>query len=132
MKLVRYGPPGQEKPGLIDAAGQLRDLNRLIGDIGPDQFGDAALGALRQHDASALPAVVGSPRLGSPLTGVRKFIAIGLNFADHAAESNLPIRAEPGVGMGMKPPVYLKAGDEMTLGIDGLGKQRQVVVAFQR
>ena len=282
MKLVRYGPPGQEKPGLIDAGGQLRDLGSLIGDIGPDQLGDAALDALRRHDASALPAVEGSPRLGSPLTGVRKFIAIGLNYADHAAESNLPIPAEPivfmkatsciqgpddavmlpqgsvktdwevelgvvigtraryvtedealdhvagyctindvserefqierggtwdkgkgcdtfgpigpwlvtrdevpdpqslgmwldvngrrmqtgstqtmifsvaqivsyvsrfmtlepgdvlttgtppGVGMGMKPPVYLKAGDQIALGIDGLGAQRQVVVAFQR
>ena len=99
MKLVRYGLPGQEKPGLIDAAGQLRDLSGLVGDIGPEQLGDAALEALRQHDTSALPAVEGSPRLGSPLTGVRKFIAIGLNFADHAAESNLPIPAEPIVFM---------------------------------
>ncbi|MBG6077555.1 fumarylacetoacetate hydrolase family protein [Polaromonas sp. CG_9.11] len=282
MKLVRYGHPGQEKPGLIDAAGQLRDLSGLVSDIGPDQLGDAALESLRQHDASALPAVEGAPRLGSPLTGTRKFIAIGLNYADHAAESGLPIPAEPivfmkatsciqgpadavmlprdsvktdwevelgvvigtraryvdedealnhvagyctindiserefqierggtwdkgkgcdtfgplgpwlvtrdevsdpqnlgmwldvngrrmqtgstrtmifsvakivsyvsqfmtlepgdvlttgtppGVGMGMKPPVYLKAGDEMALGIEGLGEQRQVVVAFQR
>ena len=282
MKLVRHGLPGQEKPGLIDAAGQLRDLSSVVGDIGPGQLGDAALDALRRHDASRLPAVEGSPRLGSPLTGIRKFIAIGLNYADHAAESNLPIPAEPivfmkatsciqgpddavmlprdsvktdwevelgvvigtraryvtedealghvagyctindvserefqierggtwdkgkgcdtfgpigpwlvtrdeiadpqnlgmwldvngrrmqtgstrtmifsvaqivsyvsrfmtlepgdvittgtppGVGMGMKPPVYLKAGDEMALGIDGLGEQRQVVVAFQR
>ena len=282
MKLVRYGPPGQEEPGLIDSAGQLRDLSRVVGDIGPDQLGDAALEALRQLATADLPAVEGSPRLGSPLTGVRKFIAIGLNFADHAAESNLPIPAEPivfmkatsciqgpddavmlprdsvktdwevelgvvigtraryvtedealdhvagyctindvserefqierggtwdkgkgcdtfgplgpwlvtrdevpdpqnlgmwldvngrrmqtgstrtmifsvakivsyvsqfmtlepgdvittgtppGVGMGMKPPVYLKAGDQIALGIDGLGEQRQVVVAFQR
>ena len=282
MKLVRYGRPGQEKPGLIDASGQLRDLSSLVSDIGPDQLGDAALESLRQHDASTLPAVEGSPRLGSPLTGIRKFIAIGLNYADHAAESGLPIPAEPvvfmkatsciqgpndavmlprgsvktdwevelgvvigtraryvseaealghvagyctvndisereyqierggtwdkgkgcdtfgplgpwlvtrdeitdpqnlnmwldvngqrmqtgstqtmvfsvakivsyvsefmtlepgdvittgtppGVGLGMKPPVYLKAGDTMALGIEGLGEQRQVVVAFQR
>ena len=282
MKLVRYGKPGQEKPGLIDSAGQLRDLSSLVSDIGPDQLGDAALELLRQHDASTLPAVDGSPRLGSPLTGVRKFIAIGLNYADHAAESGLPIPAEPilfmkatsciqgpndavmlprdsvktdwevelgvvigtraryvseaealnhvagyctindiserefqierggtwdkgkgcdtfgplgpwlvtrdevadpqnlnmwldvngrrmqtgstrtmifsvakivsyvsqfmtlepgdvlttgtppGVAMGMKPPVYLKAGDEMALGVEGLGEQRQVVVAFKR
>ena len=99
MKLVRYGPPGQEKPGLIDTAGQLRDLSSLVSDIDPGQLGNAALDALRQHDASALPAVVGSPRLGSPLSGVRKFIAIGLNYADHAAESNLPIPAEPIVFM---------------------------------
>ena len=282
MKLVRYGHPGHEKPGLIDSAGQLRDLSGIISDIGPDQLGDAALEALRQHDASALPAVDGSPRLGCPLTGVRKFIAIGLNYADHAAESGLPIPAEPivfmkatsciqgpddsvmlprdsvktdwevelgvvigtraryvdeaealnhvagyctindiserefqierggtwdkgkgcdtfgpigpwlvtrdevadpqnlsmwldvngrrmqtgstrtmifsvakivsyvsqfmtlepgdvlttgtppGVAMGMKPPVYLKAGDDMALGIEGLGEQRQMVIAFQR
>ena len=282
MKLVRYGHPGQEKPGLIDAAGQLRDLSGIVSDIGPDQLGDAALDTLRQHDFASLPAVEGAPRLGSPLTGTRKFIAIGLNYADHAAESGLPIPAEPvvfmkatsciqgpddpvmlprnsvktdwevelgvvigtraryvgegealnhvagyctindisereyqierggtwdkgkgcdtfgplgpwlvtrdevsdpqnlgmwldvngrrmqtgstqtmifsvakivsyvsefmtlepgdvittgtppGVGLGMKPPVYLKAGDEMALGIDGLGEQRQVVVAFQR
>ncbi len=282
MKLVRYGHPGQEKPGLIDLAGQLRDLSGIVSDIGPDQLGDAALDTLRQHDFASLPAVEGAPRLGSPLTGTRKFIAIGLNYADHAAESGLPIPAEPvvfmkatsciqgpndpvmlpwgsvktdwevelgvvigtraryvgadealnhvagyctindisereyqierggtwdkgkgcdtfgplgpwlvtrdevsdpqnlgmwldvngrrmqtgstqtmifsvakivsyvsefmtlepgdvittgtppGVGLGMKPPVYLKAGDEMALGIDGLGEQRQVVVAFQR
>jgi len=282
MKLVRYGHPGQEKPGLIDAAGQLRDLSGIVSDIGPDQLGDAALDTLRQHDFASLPAVEGAPRLGSPLTGTRKFIAIGLNYADHAAESGLPIPAEPvvfmkatsciqgpndpvmlprgsvktdwevelgvvigtraryvgegealnhvagyctindisereyqierggtwdkgkgcdtfgplgpwlvtrdevsdpqnlgmwldvngrrmqtgstqtmifsvakivsyvsefmtlepgdvittgtppGVGLGMRPPVYLKAGDEMALGIDGLGEQRQVVVAFQR
>ena len=99
MKLVRYGRPGQEKPGLIDASGQLRDLSSLVSDIGPDQLGDAALQALRQHDASTLPAVEGAPRLGSPLTGTRKFIAIGLNYADHAAESGLPIPAEPVVFM---------------------------------
>lgn len=282
MKLVRYGHPGQEKPGLMDATGQLRDLSSLVSDIGPDQLRDAALEALRQHDTSTLPTVEGAPRLGSPLTGTRKFIAIGLNYADHAAESGLPIPAEPvvfmkatsciqgpndavmlprgsvktdwevelgvvigtraryvseaealshvagyctvndisereyqierggtwdkgkgcdtfgplgpwlvtrdditdpqnlnmwldvngqrmqtgstqtmvfsvakivsyvsefmtlepgdvittgtppGVGLGMKPPVYLKAGDTMTLGIEGLGEQRQTVVAFQR
>jgi 2-keto-4-pentenoate hydratase/2-oxohepta-3-ene-1,7-dioic acid hydratase in catechol pathway len=282
MKLVRYGNPGQEKPGLIDAEGQLRDLSGVVSDIGPDQLGDAALDTLRQLATADLPMVEGSPRLGSPLTGVRKFIAIGLNYADHAAESGLPIPAEPivfmkatsciqgpddpvmlprdsvktdwevelgvvigtraryvseaealshvagyctindvsereyqierggtwdkgkgcdtfgplcpwlvtrdevadpqqltmwldlngkrvqsgstqtmifsvarlvsyvsefmtlepgdvittgtppGVGMGMKPPVYLKAGDRMALGIAGLGEQRQVVVPFQR
>ena len=99
MKLVRYGHPGQEKPGLIDAEGQLRDLSGVVADIGPGQLGNAALDALRQQDASELPVVGGSPRLGSPLTGVRKFIAIGLNYADHAAESGLPIPAEPVVFM---------------------------------
>ena len=99
MKLVRYGQPGQEKPGLLDAQGQLRDLRGVVADIGPGQLGDDALARLRQLDASALPAVDGAPRLGSPLTGTRKFIAIGLNYADHAAESGLPIPAEPVVFM---------------------------------
>lgn len=282
MKLVRYGNPGKEKPGLIDAEGKLRDLSGVVGDIGPDQLGDAALAKLRKLKAANLPLVKGKPRLGSPVAGVGKFIAIGLNYADHAAESGLPIPKEPivfmkattciqgpndpvmlpknsvktdwevelgvvigtraryvsqkealdfvagyctindvsereyqierggtwdkgkgcdtfgplgpwlvtrddvpnpqklamwldlngkrvqtgstktmifsvakivsyvsqfmtlmpgdvittgtppGVGMGMKPPLYLKKGDEMTLGIEGLGEQRQQVVAFRR
>lgn len=282
MKLVRYGNPGKEKPGLIDAEGKLRDLSGIVGDIGPDQLGDAALAKLRKLKAANLPLVKGKPRLGSPVAGVGKFIAIGLNYADHAAESGLPIPKEPivfmkattciqgpndpvmlpknsvktdwevelgvvigtraryvsqkealnfvagyctindvsereyqierggtwdkgkgcdtfgplgpwlvtrddvpnpqklamwldlngkrvqtgstrtmifsvakivsyvsqfmtlmpgdvittgtppGVGMGMKPPLYLKKGDEMTLGIEGLGEQRQQVVAFRR
>ena len=129
MKLVRYGNPGQEKPGLIDAAGQLRDLSSVVGDIGPDQLGDAALETLRRLATADLPAVEGSPRLGSPLTGVRKFIAIGLNYADHAAESGLPIPAEPIVFMkatsciqGPNDPVMLprdsvKTDWEVELGV---------------
>ena len=99
MKLVRYGNPGQEKPGLIDAQGQLRDLSGVISDIGPGQLGDQALDILRLLSSSKLPLVEGAPRLGSPLAGTAKFIAIGLNYADHAAESNLPIPAEPVVFM---------------------------------
>ncbi|MEO6321355.1 MAG: fumarylacetoacetate hydrolase family protein, partial [Polaromonas sp.] len=121
MKLVRYGNPGQEKPGLIDSAGQLRDLSGIVSDIGPEQLGDAALDVLRQHDFASLPAVGGSPRLGSPLTGTRKFIAIGLNYADHAAESGLPIPAEPVVFMkatsciqGPDDPVMLPRGSVKT------------------
>ena len=99
MKLVRYGNPGQEKAGLIDAQGQLRDLSGVISDIGPGQLGDQALDILRLLSSSKLPLVEGAPRLGSPLAGTAKFIAIGLNYADHAAESNLPIPAEPVVFM---------------------------------
>lgn len=99
MKLVRYGNPGQEKPGLIDASGQLRDLSGIVTDLGPDQLSDAALAGLRQFGPADLPAVPGSPRLGSPFTGSRKFIAIGLNYADHAAEAGLPIPTEPIVFM---------------------------------
>ena len=129
MKLVRYGKPGQEKPGLIDAEGQLRDLSGVVSDIGPDQLGDAALETLRQLATADLPKVEGSPRLGSPLTGTRKFIAIGLNYADHAAESGLPIPAEPIVFMkatsciqGPNDPVMLprdsvKTDWEVELGV---------------
>jgi 2,4-didehydro-3-deoxy-L-rhamnonate hydrolase len=99
MKLVRYGQAGQEKPGLIDADGQLRSLVAVVPDIGPEQLSDAALGKLRKLRAEKLPLVKGSPRLGCPVQGTRKFIAIGLNYADHAAESGLPIPKEPIVFM---------------------------------
>ncbi len=99
MKLVRYGTPGKEKPGLIDAEGKLRDLSKHIKNIGPDQLGDAALARLRALNTDELPLVKGTPRYGSPVAGVPKFIAIGLNFADHAAESGLPIPPEPIVFM---------------------------------
>jgi 2,4-diketo-3-deoxy-L-fuconate hydrolase len=99
MKLVRYGNPGKEKPGLIDAEGKLRDLSGVVTDIGPGQLGDAALAKLRKLKAANLPLVKGKPRLGSPVAGVGKFIAIGLNYADHAAESGLPIPKEPIVFM---------------------------------
>ena len=95
MKLLRYGPPGQEKPGLIDEQGRLRDLSAVIGDLGPDQLSDAALDKLRQLAVTELPLVEGAPRLGSPATGIRKFIAIGLNYADHALETGAAIPTEP-------------------------------------
>ena len=121
MKLVRYGKPGKEKPGLIDAEGKLRDLSGVIKDIGPDQLGDAALARLRKLKTANLPLVNGSPRMGSPVSGVGKFIAIGLNFADHAAESGLPIPKEPIVFMkattciqGPNDPVMLPKGSKKT------------------
>ena len=99
MKLVRYGNPGKEKPGLIDADGKLRDLSAHIKDIGPAQLNEAALAKLRKIKTASLPLVKGSPRMGCPVTGTPKFIAIGLNYADHAAESGLPIPKEPIVFM---------------------------------
>ena len=99
MKLVRYGNPGKEKPGLIDAEGKLRDLSSVIKDIGPDQLGDAALAKLRKLKTDKLPLVKGSPRMGCPVTGVGKFVAIGLNYSDHAAEAGMPIPKEPIVFM---------------------------------
>ena len=95
MKLLRYGPKGHEKPGLLDADGRIRDLSGVVADLTPDQLWGAGLAALKAVDPKTLPLVEGQPRYGVPVNGVRKFIAIGLNFADHAAESNLPIPAEP-------------------------------------
>jgi 2-keto-4-pentenoate hydratase/2-oxohepta-3-ene-1,7-dioic acid hydratase in catechol pathway len=95
MKLVRYGKPGKEKPGLMDAAGKLRDLSGVVADIGPGQLSDAALAKLRKIKTDTLPLVRGKPRLGCPVTGTGKFVAIGLNYADHAAEAGLPIPKEP-------------------------------------
>ena len=95
MKLLRYGPPGQEKPALLDAEGRLRDLSAVVPDIGPAQLGDAALARLRRLKTDKLPLVRGTPRIGCPVAGIGKFIAIGLNYADHAAESGLPVPKEP-------------------------------------
>jgi 2-keto-4-pentenoate hydratase/2-oxohepta-3-ene-1,7-dioic acid hydratase in catechol pathway len=121
MKLVRYGETGKEKPGLIDVDGKLRSLSAVIKDINPEQLGDAALDKLRKINTAKLPLVKGSPRIGSPVNGVGKFIAIGLNYADHAAESGLPIPAEPIVFMkattciqGPNDPVMLPKGSKKT------------------
>jgi 2-keto-4-pentenoate hydratase/2-oxohepta-3-ene-1,7-dioic acid hydratase in catechol pathway len=95
MKLLRYGPAGREQPGLLDSQGQIRALAGRYTDIGPEQLAPATLQALAAIDPATLPLVPGSPRLGLPFAGTRKFIAIGLNYADHAAESNMPIPAEP-------------------------------------
>lgn len=95
MKLCRFGPAGREKPGLIDADGRIRDLSSEISDIDPTTLSSSRLAKLAALDPGSLPLVEGSPRYGVPVAGTRKFIAIGLNYADHAAESNLPIPSEP-------------------------------------
>jgi 2,4-diketo-3-deoxy-L-fuconate hydrolase len=99
MKLVRYGKPGKEKPGLMDADGRLRDLSGVVPDIGPLQLGQAGMARIRKANPARLPLVRGTPRLGCPVAGVGKFVAIGLNYADHAAESGVPIPKEPVVFM---------------------------------
>lgn len=95
MKLCRYGAVGAEKPGLIDATGAIRDLSGVIGDLTADSLSPDGLKKLAAIDPATLPLVEGDPRYGLPFTGTRQFIAIGLNYADHAAESNLPIPEEP-------------------------------------
>jgi 2,4-didehydro-3-deoxy-L-rhamnonate hydrolase len=95
MKLVRYGNPGKEKPGLIDAEGKLRDLSAVVKDFSGDQLGDATLAKLRKLKTDKLPLVRGTPRMGCPVANIGKYIAIGLNYRDHAAESGLPVPKEP-------------------------------------
>ncbi|CAG4898366.1 ureidoglycolate lyase [Paraburkholderia gardini] len=95
MKLLRYGPKGQEKPGLLDAQGKIRDLSKVVADIGGDVLTDAGLAKLRALDPASLPVVEGNPRIGPCVANIGKFVCIGLNYADHAAESNLPVPAEP-------------------------------------
>src|SRR3979411_1804255 len=95
MKLVRYGAIGQEKPGLIDKSGQLRDLSAQVKDLNGEAYSPASLTKLAGLDPAKLPAVDGKPRLGAPVTGISKFVAIGLNYIDHAKETGNPIPPEP-------------------------------------
>ncbi len=99
MKLLRYGPAGHEKPGLLDAGGVLRDLSAVVTDIAGDVLLPASLERLRALETNALPRVDGSPRIGPCVGRVGKFICIGLNYSDHAAESNMPVPKEPIVFM---------------------------------
>src|SRR6187397_3702913 len=95
MKLVRYGAKGAEKPGLIDKSGQLRDLSAHVKDLDGEAYAPASLAKLAALDTSKLPAVDGKQRFGAPVTGISKFVAIGLNYADHAKETGSPIPTEP-------------------------------------
>jgi len=95
MKLVRYGPKGREKPGLIDAQGKLRDLSAHCATIGWSELSPAGLKRLRQIDPATLPLVKGKPRLGVPFTGISKIIGVGLNYRLHALETGAAIPTEP-------------------------------------
>jgi len=95
MKLVRYGLKGREKPGLIDAAGTLRDLSGHVADIGWNELSAPGQKRLRALNPGTLPAVRGKPRLGVPFTGISKIVGIGLNYRAHALEAKMPIPAEP-------------------------------------
>jgi 2-keto-4-pentenoate hydratase/2-oxohepta-3-ene-1,7-dioic acid hydratase in catechol pathway len=128
MKLLRHGPKGREKPALLDAQGQVRDLSALLGDITPATLSPAALAALASIDPLTLP-LARAGALAVPWTGMGKFVAIGLNYADHAAESGMPIPKEPIVFMktpncavGCNHPVVLPQGSvkadwEVELGV---------------
>ena len=95
MKLVRYGKSGKERPGLIDGAGKLRDLSEVVADIDAATLGPRSLARLAKIKPNSLPAVRGAPRIGPCVAGVGHFVAVGLNYADHAAESGMPVPKEP-------------------------------------
>lgn len=95
MKLLRYGPIGMEKPGVLDANGQVRDLSLLVADFTPEWMSPAKLQALAAIDLSRMPVVPRGTRLGAPVAGIRQFVAIGLNYRKHAEESGLEIPKEP-------------------------------------
>jgi len=95
MKLVRYGAPGREKPGMLDAEGRVRDLSKIVPDIAGDVLSQKGLAKLRKLKAEKLPLVRGTPRIGPCVGKVGHFIAIGLNYSDHAAEAGMPIPKEP-------------------------------------
>ncbi|HAJ22701.1 MAG TPA: 2-hydroxyhepta-2,4-diene-1,7-dioate isomerase [Rhodospirillaceae bacterium] len=106
MKLVRYGQKGSEKPGLLDADGNLRDLSHEFSDFGADSMTAQALQAIKDLDIKDLPVVDGKPRLGVPLTGIGKLVCIGLNYSDHAKELGADIPSEP--------VVFMKATSSLT------------------
>ncbi|NPT53079.1 fumarylacetoacetate hydrolase family protein [Paraburkholderia elongata] len=99
MKLCRYGNVGQEKPGMIDALGRIRDLSGMVDDLSPADLSPSGLHRLREIHIDDLPLVSGEPRMGTPWNSVQKFIAIGLNYVDHAKEAGMPIPEEPVVFM---------------------------------
>ncbi|HEY3045908.1 MAG TPA: fumarylacetoacetate hydrolase family protein [Polaromonas sp.] len=129
MKLVRYGPVGQEKPGLIDEEGRLRDLSAHVTDIRGEALGVAALEKIAALDIGSLPRVSGSPRLGPCVGGVGKMICVGLNYSDHAKESGMAVPTEPVLFMKATsaivgphddveiPPGALKVDWEVELGV---------------
>jgi 2-keto-4-pentenoate hydratase/2-oxohepta-3-ene-1,7-dioic acid hydratase in catechol pathway len=99
MKLCRYGKPGYEKPGMIDSEGKLRDLSKIVDNIGPNELSPRGLKMLTRLKPETLPLVNGAQRFGVPYVGIGKFVAIGLNYSDHAKEAGLPLPAEPIVFM---------------------------------
>ncbi len=129
MKLICYGKSGYEKPGLIDAAGRIRDLSGAIADIDSRVISPSGLKKLRALKPESLPLVKGMPRFGVPYIGISKFVAVGLNYSDHAAEAGMPVPTEPVLFMkvttcitGPNDPVVLpqdaRKGDwEVELGV---------------
>jgi 2-keto-4-pentenoate hydratase/2-oxohepta-3-ene-1,7-dioic acid hydratase in catechol pathway len=114
MKLVRYGPAGREKPGIIDAEGRIRDLSKVVADIAGETLSPKGLAKIRKAPIGKLPLVKGEPRLGPCVGKVGNFIAIGLNFADHAAETGMALPKEPVIFSKMTTSICGANDDTMT------------------
>lgn len=116
LRLVRFGPAGEEKPGLVDAQDQIRDLSAYVDDITPGQLSDEALEAIADIPLSQLPVVQGDPRIGVPLTGIGKIVAIGFNYVNHAAEMAVDLPTEP--------LIFMKATSALTGPFDNVIQPR--------
>jgi 2,4-didehydro-3-deoxy-L-rhamnonate hydrolase len=129
MKLVRFGAPGAEKPGLCDTDGTIRDLSGHVKDITGDTLSASSLAALKKIDPKSLPAAPKGVRLGAPVGNVRNFIAIGLNYADHAAEAGQPIPAEP-IIFAKLPNCIVGANDDVMIPKGSTKLDWEVEIAF--
>jgi 2,4-diketo-3-deoxy-L-fuconate hydrolase len=129
MKLVRFGAPGAEKPGVIDGEGRVRDLSAHVGDISGATLSPDALARLAAIDANALPRLPQSVRLGAPVGAVRNFIAVGLNYVDHAKESGVPVPSEP-VIFSKLPNAIVGPADEVMIPKGSTKLDYEVEIAF--
>jgi 2-keto-4-pentenoate hydratase/2-oxohepta-3-ene-1,7-dioic acid hydratase in catechol pathway len=129
MKLVRFGAPGSEKPGLVDAADKVRDLSGHIADLSGEALSPASLSKLRALDPTTLPLAPAGVRLGAPVAGTRNFIAVGLNFADHAKETKQEIPAEP-ILFSKAPNCIVGANDDVMYPKGASNMDWEVEIAF--
>jgi ureidoglycolate lyase len=129
MRLVRYGDAGKEKPGILDAQGAIRDLSGAVGDIDGAALSPEGLGKLRALNVDSLPKISGTPRLGAPVAGVGKLVAIGLNYSDHAKEANQPIPSEPIIFMKATTSIC-GPNDNVVLPRDSKKSDWEVELAF--
>ena len=129
MKLVRFGAPGAEKPGLVDAQGAVRDLSAHVKDITGETLGAASIEKLGKLDAKSLPAAPQGVRLGPPVGSVRNFIAVGLNYADHAKETGSPIPKEP-ILFNKLPNCIVGPSDDVMIPKGSLKLDYEVEIAF--
>lgn len=129
MKLVRFGDPGAEKPGIVDAHGVIRDLSAYIADFAGATLSPASLDMLRELDTGALPLAPAGARIGAPVAGTRNFIAIGLNFADHARETNQEIPTEP-ILFSKAPNCIVGPDDDVMYPKDAVNMDWEVEIAF--